>query len=260
MAEPLFDMRVRAMRRDRAARRGPALFLSERVFDDCLERIGDVGRRFRSALVVGCPDPGWPARLRAVVEEVDVFDPGPLFAAAARGQTITEDTAVFAPGGYDLCLAIGTLDTVNDLSAALRNIRQSLQSGSFLIGAVAGGDTLPQLRLAMRAADALSGSATPHVHPRIEASALAPLLAAAGFTNPVVDVDRVRVSYSSVNAVVDDLRAMGATNVLNARSRAGLNRSAMAAATEAFARVGDGQRTEELFEILHFAGWTPKQG
>ena len=46
------------------------------------------------------------------------------------------------------------------------------------IGAISGGDTLPLLRAAMRAADTPAGAASPHVHPRIEAAALAPLLAA----------------------------------------------------------------------------------
>ena len=35
----LFDMELRALRRDRAARTGPELFLLERAFADCLERL-----------------------------------------------------------------------------------------------------------------------------------------------------------------------------------------------------------------------------
>jgi hypothetical protein len=35
----LFDMRLRSMRRDRAARTGPELFLHERAFADVLERL-----------------------------------------------------------------------------------------------------------------------------------------------------------------------------------------------------------------------------
>jgi hypothetical protein len=97
----------------------------------------------------------------------------------------------------------------------------------------------------------------PHVHPRIEASALAPLLAAAGFTSPVVDVDRAQVSYRSFGRLVADLRAMAATSILRARSRKPLSREALAAAAAAFSAAGDGERTTETFEILHFAAWTP---
>ena len=100
----------------------------------------------------------------------------------------------------------------------------------------------------------MSGAAAPHVHPRIEAAALAPLLADAGFVNPVVDVDRVTVSYPSLHRLVADLRAMGATNILHSAPRF-VGRAALSAARDAFTAAGDGIRTAETFEILHFAAW-----
>ena len=113
------------------------------------------------------------------------------------------------------------------------------------------------LRAAMRAADRASAAASPHVHPRIEASALAPLLGSAGFAMPVVDVDRVSVAYPDFDKLIDDLRGMAATNMLSARSRRSLGRTARDAAREEFAQRGDGNATRETFEILHFAAWVP---
>jgi len=118
----LFDMRLRAMRRDRAARTGPELFLLDRVFDDCLERLALMERRFERALLIGCPDPGWPQRLSQVASNVDIRDPGSRFAVAAGGTPIVEDAWEPPAQLYDLVLAIGTLDTVNDLPLALRLI------------------------------------------------------------------------------------------------------------------------------------------
>lgn len=252
-------MKLRALRRDRAARIGPELFLHERAFDDCVQRIALVQRRFERALLIGSPDRTWPDRLRSMVNELDVREPGPLFGHAAGGEPVTEDDWRPAAGRYDLVLAVGTLDTVNDLPAALRLIRSGMATDALLIGAMSGGDTVPQLRSAMRAADAISGAAAPHVHPRIEASALAPLLSQAGFVMPVVDVDRVHVFYRSLDRLVADLRAMAATNVLMARPRF-LGRRAREAAARAFAAGGDGGRTAETFEILHFAAWTSAHG
>ena len=119
----LFDMKLRAMRRDRAARLGPALFLLERVFDDVLERIALTGRRFERALLVGCPDSDWPSRLAAAADEIEVRDPGALFAAAAGGTTIDEDSWQPEAARYDLVIAIGTLDTVDGLNAPWRGRR-----------------------------------------------------------------------------------------------------------------------------------------
>jgi NADH dehydrogenase [ubiquinone] 1 alpha subcomplex assembly factor 5 len=254
----LFDMTLRGQRRDRAARSGPELFLFERTFEDCLERIALLDRRFDAALLLGCQDAGWPTRLGKIAGLVDVRDPSPLFAGAAGGQPVIEDQWDPPAQAYDLVLAIGTLDTVNDLPHALRSIFAAMRPGGLVIGAVSGGDTLPQLRSAMRVADFVSGGASPHVHPRIEASALAPLLAQADFVMPVVDVDRVQAFYPSFGRLVADLRAMGATNILEARSRRALSKQALTAAAIAFAEAGDGTTTLETFEILHFAAWTPK--
>jgi NADH dehydrogenase [ubiquinone] 1 alpha subcomplex assembly factor 5 len=255
----LFDMPARALRRDRAFKQGPELFLHERAFEDCLERIALHDRSFLSCLLIGCPDPNWPARLGEVSALVEVADPGPLFANAAGGAAIVEDSWTPPAGEFDLCVAIGTLDSVNDLPRALQAIRQSLKNGSLLIGVVSGGNTLPQLRSAMHAADQVMGASSPHVHPRIEAAAVAPLLTASGFAMPVVDVDRVEVTYSSLEKLVSDLRVMAATNILKARSRRPLSRMAREAATAAFEDAGDGGRTTETFEIIHFAAWTPPE-
>ncbi len=259
MSKDIFDMELRALRRDRAFRTGPELFLHERAFGDCLERLGIIRRRFASALLHGCPDPHWPDRLKEFVESVEVADPGPLFAAAAGGTCVVEDKWNRPQGTYDLILSIGTLDTVNDLPRALHALRSSMTPDSLLIGAMSGGETLPQLRLAMHAADRADGGSSPHVHPRIEAAALSPLLSACGFIMPVVDVDRVQVSYEKLGKLVADLRRMGATSVLAQRSRKPLLRRAVAAAEAAFRSAGDGSRTVETFEILHFAAWTPAE-
>lgn len=250
-------MELRALRRDRAARHGAELFLHNRTFEDCLDRLSLLRAHFGRALLIGCPNADWPERLRDFANEVDVRDPGRLFAQAAGGSTIVEDRWDRPEVAYDLVVAVGTLDTVNDIPGALRACHASLGQGGLILGAFAGGESLPQLRAAMRAADLLAGEASPHVHPRIEPSALAPLLANAGFTDAVVDLDRVPVSYRSLADLISDLRRMGATNVLQERSRRPLSRDALAAATKYFAHSGDGERTTETFEILHFAGWKP---
>ena len=252
----IFDRNLRALRRDRAFRSGPELFLHERAFEDCLDRLALVRREFKSALLIGCPNPDWAERLKERVESVATVDPGPLFASAAGGICVAEDRWEPPQAANDLVLSVGTLDTVNDLPRACQAIRASLAQDSLFIGAMAGGESLPQLRLAMHIADQAAGGSSPHVHPRVKAGSLAPLLTACGFIMPVVDVDRVPVSYETLGKLVTDLRRMGATNILNRRSRKHLLREARSAAEAAFQSAGDGSRTVETFEILHFAAWT----
>jgi len=149
------------------------------------------------------------------------------------------------------------LDTVNQLPLALANIRAALVADALLIGAISGGNTLPRLRAAMHDADAVMGGASPRIHPRIDGPSLAGLLAEVGFVMPVVDVDNVSVNYASLRRLVTDLRAMGATNILNDRSKTPLSRQALAAAERNFNPLAGSARTTEVFEVLHFAAWTP---
>jgi hypothetical protein len=72
---------------------------------------------------------------------------------------------------------------------------------------------------------------------------------------PVVDVDRVRLRYDDLDALVRDLRAMGATSVLAQRPPP-MSKSELQRARQAFAARGTGDRSEEILEILHFLAWT----
>ena len=257
MTNDLFDHGLRAQRRDRAARNGPELFLLDQTFDDCLERLGLVRRQFGSALLLGCPNPRWAGRLRQVCDEVAVFDPGGLFAQQGGGAQSDEAELPVEPSAFDLIVSVGTLDTANRLSDALLRLRLALRPGGLLLGALSGGETLPQLRAAMRAADDAWGAASPHIHPRVDPPGLAAMLSAAGLESPVVDVDRVQVRYATLAALVRDLRGMAATNLLSRRRRVSLPRTVVAAAEQAFQAAGSGGKTAELFEILNFAGWAP---
>jgi SAM-dependent methyltransferase len=250
----LFDRRLRALRRDRAARMGAELFLFDRAFEECLDRLRDFARPFARALLIGCPSPQWPTRLKEIAREVDVGEPGQLFAAAAGGLQVEEDRVDFGDGAYDLCVAIGTLDTVNDLPLALAQLRRALRPNSPLIGAMAGGNSLPVLRASLIQAGRSEGRAVARTHPRIEAPTLAQLLSAAGFTMPVVDVDRVSLRYSTLLDEVQDLRRMGATSLLAQRAKP-LSRREALRATKEFRQLGGNGRTKEQVEILHFLGW-----
>lgn len=259
MPDELFDRNRRRMARDRAATIGPELFLLDRAFDDCLARIAAIRRHFSRALLIGSPSAEWPRCLAELVDSIDVVDPGPLFANAHGGTAIEEDRFDYGEGLYGLIVAVGTLDTVNDLPVALQLIRRAMTADACFIGAMVGGDSFPTLRTAMIEADRAKGFVAARTHPRIDGPTLAGLLGAAGFVMPVIDVDRMTLRYGSLDRLVADLRAMGATNQL-ARKAPRLGKAGHAAAQSAFAAFGDGEKTTEKVEILQFLGWTRAAG
>ena len=239
MKAPLFDDHARLLRLHRAARLGGERFLHDRAFDDCLDRLADVRTKFDSAAIVGADHPRWRDRLATKVPTVRVGD-----------------AAGMAPASVDLSLSIGDLESTNDVQAAAFALRQMLRPGGLLLGAIVGGNSLPRLRQAMLAADRIDGGAAPRLHPSIDGPSLAALLISVGFSEPVIDVDRVAVRYSTLDRLVGDLRAMGCTNILDQRSRRPILRSGLAAARTAFLDGAD--HAEERFELLNFTAWAPK--
>lgn len=251
-----FDRRLRRLRRDRAAKSfHEADYLHRLVADELIERLGLVTRDFRRALDLGCAGGYLTRRLRERGLEVVACDPGAAFASRANGVQADEDRLPFADASFDLVVSAGSLDTVNDLPGALLLIRRALRPDGLFLGAFAGVGSLPRLKRAMLAADAVAGGAAPHIHPQIDVRAAGDLLIRAGFALPVVDAEPVDVRFSALLDLVRDLRAMGATNILAARSRRPLGRHALAAAIADF-QDGEG-KTAERFEILHLLGWAP---
>jgi SAM-dependent methyltransferase len=259
-ADSPFDRRLRRLRRERAATCfGEADYLHRHAAGELIERLGLVTRRFGNALDLGCADGFLAGRLRELGIQVTCADPAFAFARACGGVQCEEDRLPFADDSFDLVTSIGTLDSVNDLPGALTLIRRVLRPDGLFLAAFVGAGSLPRLRAAMQAADAAQGTgASPHIHPQIDVRAAGDLLTRAGFALPVVDEETLTVRFSSLQRLVDDLRAMGGTNILAARARSPLGRNALAAAMAEFESHAEPDgKTGERFSILHLSAWSP---
>jgi SAM-dependent methyltransferase len=255
-----FDRRLRRLRRDRAAMGEPAHNpLLRRLADDLIERLDIVTRRFERALDLGCGPGLLTAALRERGMAVTSADAGAVFAGAIGGTRCDEDRLPFEAGAFDLVVSAGTLDSVNDLPGALIQIRRLLRPDGLFLGALAGAGSLPGLRRAMAAADeAEERPASPRLHPQIDLRAAGDLLARAGFALPVVDAEPLTLRYPGLPQLVADLRALGWTNLLSARSRRPIGRFGYAAAQAAFAAGADPDgKVPERLQIIHLSGWAP---
>lgn len=83
----------------------------------------------------------------------------------------------------------------------------------------------------------------------------------AGFALPVVDFETLTVRYDSMFGLMADLRAMGATNALVARSRKPLRRATLMRAAEIYAeRFSDPDgRVRASFDVVWLSGWAPHE-
>ena len=155
-----------------------------------------------------------------------------------------------------------SLHAINDLPGALIQMRRALKPDGLFMGALFGGETLNELREALLTAESeLTGGITPRVSPFADVRDLGALLQRAGFALPVADVERTTVRYGEFTRLVDDLRALGETNVLYRRSRNFLRRDVLAAALSHYrqAHAEPDGRLRATFDILYLTGWAPHE-
>lgn len=257
MTQPdIFDRALRARRRDRMMGRFAGHdFLYRTMLDELLDRLADVKRDFSEVLLIGCPDDSGRTALEAMGKRVVCADPG--FAAARRqgGVQVDEDALPFADDSFDLVVACGTLDSVNDLPGALILIRRVLRPDGLMLAAFTGAGTLPRLRAALMAGE--GDRPGQHIHPQVDVRAAGDLLSRAGFAMPVADSETISVRYGDIVRLMQDLRGMGAGNVLTSRPPA-LRREALIGAAGQFAAAADPDgRTAEQMAILYLSGWKP---
>ncbi len=180
--------------------------------------------------------------------------------ADAPRLVLDEEFLPIAPGSLDLVVSNLSLHWVNDLPGALLQIRQALKPDGLFIASLWGGDTLMELRRAVFEAELEeTGGVSPRFSPLTDLPDLGMLLQRAGFALPVVDSDRLTVTYGKVDALFSDLRGMAETNAVIERPRSPLPRRVLARAAASLyndAQQQDG-RIRMTFQTLFMTGWSP---
>ncbi|QTH22925.1 methyltransferase domain-containing protein [Rhizorhabdus wittichii] len=256
----IFDRSLRRLRRGRAAARfADHAFLIDHMADELAERLAMVTRDFGRALILGCHDGRIARRFAAPGRRIVNADPGFAFARAAGGVQCDEDRLPFADASFDLVVAVGTLDTVNDLPGALTLIRRVLRPDGLFLGAFAGAGSLAWLKRATLAADsATHGGAAARIHPQVDVRAAGDLLSRAGFALQVADGEPLDVGYGDPIRLIHDLRGMAATNILAQRARTAPGRAWLAELFGRFqAEAGPDGRLRESFDLVYLSGWSP---
>jgi SAM-dependent methyltransferase len=260
----LFDRALLQRRRARASAQ-TAGYLLDRMAADLAERLLAVNREFALGLAIGggaslsraLAAAGTASKVRTLIGADLDF----AIALSAKPAIVCDDERLpVAPASLDLILSAGVLQWANDLPGALVQARRALMPDGLFLAALVGGDSLMELRQAFLEAEAeIEGGASPRVAPMVDVRDLGHLLQRAGFALPVADLDRVEVTFETPLDLLRDLRAMGATNILNERRRAPMRRATLMRAMEIYARrFRDGEgRARATFEILHASGWAP---
>jgi malonyl-CoA O-methyltransferase len=263
-ASHLDDWRVRAAFDRASASYDASAVLASRVRDELLERL----RLFKLAPAVALDlgaGTGHAARaLRQAYRgaQVIALDAAPGMLRAARQQSgifkkfarVCADAArlPLSTASVDLVFSNLMLQWCSDLAAPFAEARRVLKPGGLFAFSTLGPDTLRELRAAWAAADGYS-----HVNRFLDLHEVGDALVRAGFAEPVLDVERVELTYPNGFALLRDLKAIGSQNATRGRPHGLMGRSRldkMCAAYEPFRR---GERLPASFEVLYATAWGP---
>lgn len=249
-APDLFDRALLRARQARAVKQGAETFLLDRVAEELAERVQAVLREFKGAADVGTVNDQVRDALAVRIPQI------------ARVEIPDREIVglALAPASLDLAVSALALQFANDLPGVLAQIRRALKPDGLLLAAMLGGDTLTELRQSFAAAEAeREGGISPRVAPLADLRDVGALLQRVGFALPVTDVDRIVVRYDSAFVLMQDLRRMGATNVLMERRRVPTRRATLVRMAQIYSeRFADSDgRIRATFDVIWLSGWAP---
>ncbi len=240
-----------------------AAVLQARVRAELLGRLRWIGIEPARVLDLGCGTGEGARELkrryrRAAVVALDIA-PGMLREARRRSRPFRRIERVCADA-YRLPLADDSIDLVfsnlllqwcDAPDEVLAEVRRVLRPGGFFSFSTLGPDTLLELRAAWTAVDDTS-----HVNAFLDMHDVGDALTRSGFAEPVLDVERITLSYADVLALTRDLKAIGAHNVTSARRRGLTGRGKWRAMTEAYEAFRRDGRLPASYEVVYGAAWS----
>lgn len=138
------------------------------------------------------------------------------------------ETMPFCDQSVDVIFANLLLPWASDPARVFTEVARVLRKDGLFVFATLGPDSLSELRRAWRAADAGE-----HVNRFPDMHDLGDAAVQCGLRDPVLDVDRLTVTYDDHSALFQDLTATGARNSLRSRHRSLMGRSRFATMTDA---------------------------
>ncbi|KAF3950240.1 hypothetical protein CMV_023978 [Castanea mollissima] len=270
----IFDRQLKRKQRDRAAwLMRPNDSFVDAVAENLLDRLEDCKKSFPTALCLGGSLEAVRRLLggRGGIEKLIMMDTSYDMIKLCKdtekdvhNENIETSYMVgdeeFLPlkeSSVDVVLSCLGLHWTNDLPGSMIQCRLALKPDGIFLGAILGGETLKELRIACTVAQMeREGGISPRISPLAQVRDAGNLLSRAGFALPGVDVDEYVVKYQSALELIEHLRSMGETNALLQRNNM-LNREtalATAAIYDSMFAAEDGT-IPATFQVIFMTGW-----
>ena len=155
-----------------------------------------------------------------------------------------------ADNSVDMIWSNLAIQWVNVPDSVFAEFQRVLKPEGMVMFSTLGPDTLTELRAAFGAVDGAT-----HVNQFIDMHDLGDALMHCGFSEPVMDMEKIVMTYDSVREVMHDLKAIGAHNATAGRNRGLMGKHTWQRICDAYeTRRRDGQ-LPATYEVLYGHAW-----
>ena len=142
------------------------------------------------------------------------------------------------------------LQWVGEPDAAFREIHRALKPEGLFIFATFGPDTLMELRAASADIDGHR-----HVNRFIDMHDIGDALVHAGFSNPVMEMERITLTYEALPGLLRDLKAIGAHTVVEDRRAGLMGKREWRRLADNYERFRNDGRLPATYEVVYGHAW-----
>jgi len=142
------------------------------------------------------------------------------------------------------------LQWCNDLPATFVELHRVLGTEGLLVFSTFGPDTLQELRTAFHAVDGYS-----HTNRFADMHDIGDMLVAAGFASPVMEMEKLTLTYDDAKAVMQDLRSIGAHNATAGRAQGLMGKTAWHMVQQNYEALRRDGKLPATFEIIYGHAW-----
>lgn len=249
---------------DASSRYDGASQLQSQVREELLSRVDALREAPSAILDLGCGTGAAAEALkkrfsRARVVAADIA-PGMVQAARRRSRFWRSFECVeadahrlpMADASFDVVFTNLMLQWADPLDDALAQIGRVLRPGGLLLASSFGPETLQELRWAWAQADDAV-----HVNRFVDMLDFGAALQRAGFSEPVLDVDRHVRHYPDVDRLMAGLKAIGAHNVNSGRPRGLTGRHRLERMRQAYERLRQPAGLPATWQVVYAVAWAP---
>jgi malonyl-CoA O-methyltransferase len=158
----------------------------------------------------------------------------------------------FNDDSFDFIFSNLMLQWCTDLEATFVELRRVLSPGGLLMFTTFGPDTLMELRASWEAVDGYT-----HVNSFIDLHDVGDSLLHTKWAEPVMDSERITVTYRELRGLMQDLKHIGAHNVTSGRPRGLTGKRHLQQLVEAYEPFREDGVLPASYEVVYGHAWSP---